>query len=55
MIGNDTPDFLFDLALTYFLAGRLDDAVATLEQIPVAAEKTIASGPMSPSLGWPNR
>lgn len=42
MIGNDTPKFLFDLALTYFLAGRLDDALVTLEQTVVAAERLIA-------------
>jgi len=43
MIGNDRPNFLFDLAVTYFLVARFDDSLTTLRQIGVAADKTIMS------------
>ncbi len=39
MIGNDSPIFLFDLALTYFLVGRCDDALLTLEQSVASMER----------------
>src|SRR5580704_9281631 len=53
MIGNDSPTFLLDLAATYFLVDRVDDAVASLRQVEVETGKLIAyyaaaSGPNSP-------
>jgi hypothetical protein len=42
MIGNDTPNFLFDLALTYYLAGYFHEAYASLRETALEAEKLIA-------------
>ena len=42
MIGNDTSNFLFDLAVTYFLVGRYDEALLTLRETSEAAERTAA-------------
>lgn len=47
MIGNDTIIFLFDLAITYYLVGRFEDALLTLEQSLAAAEK-LRSGSTEP-------
>jgi|HubBroStandDraft_6_1064221.scaffolds.fasta_scaffold231897_1 hypothetical protein len=53
MVGNDSPAFLLDLAMTYFMVDRVDDAVASLRQVGVETGKLIAyyaapSGPDSP-------
>jgi hypothetical protein len=40
MIGNDTANFLFDLAVTYFLVGRYREALLTLRETADAAERT---------------
>jgi hypothetical protein len=40
MIRNDTPIFLFDLAVTYFLVGRYDEALLKLRETADAAERT---------------
>jgi hypothetical protein len=52
MIGNHSPTFLLDLAVTYFLVGRIDPAVASLRQAVVEADKLVAyyaaSGPDRP-------
>jgi hypothetical protein len=42
MIGNDRPNFLLDLGVTYFLVGRADDAVASLRQAAMQAQALIA-------------
>jgi hypothetical protein len=42
MIGNDSPPFLLDLAVTYFLVGRVDDAVASLRQLETSSRALIA-------------
>jgi hypothetical protein len=51
MIGNDTPNFLFDLAVTYFLLGRHDEALLTLRETSEAAERTAAGFVQA---GYPN-
>ena len=49
MIGNDTPGFMLDLAVTYFLIGRYHEALLTLGEIPAEAEKRLESyGPAGP-------
>ena len=53
MVGNDSPTFLLDLAVTYFLVEQIDAAVDSLRQAAVEAKKLIAyysraSGPNSP-------
>lgn len=40
MIGNDTANFLFDLAVTYFLLQRYPEALRTLRETTEAAERT---------------
>jgi hypothetical protein len=42
MIGNDTPGFMLDLAVTYFLIGRYPEAVLTLGEIPAAVDNVIS-------------
>ena len=42
MIGNDRPSFLLDLAVTYFLVERSDEALATLSQTVAETEKLLA-------------
>lgn len=41
MIGNPSPGFLLDLAVTYFLIGRYHEAELALGEIPSEAEKQI--------------
>ena len=41
MIGNDSPLFLFDLAVTYFLVGRYHEALLALRETSMEAERTI--------------
>ena len=53
MIGNESPTFLLDLAVTYFLVERVDAAMDSLRQVAVETERLIgyyavASGPRSP-------
>ena len=43
MIGNDRPNFLLDLAVTYFLVGRLEDAMVSLRQVEARTEQLIAN------------
>jgi hypothetical protein len=42
MIGNERPSFLLDLAVTYFLVERIDEALGTLSQTAAETEKLIA-------------
>jgi len=42
MIGNDSPGFLFDLGVTYFLIGRVHGAVSVLGEIPAEIDKNIS-------------
>ena len=53
MIGNESPNFLLDLAVTYFLVERVDAAMDSLRQVAVETERLIgyyavASGSRSP-------
>lgn len=41
MIGNESPAFLFDLGVTYFLIGRFHESVSTLSEIPVEIDKSL--------------
>jgi len=41
MIGNDTPKFLLDLAMTYFLVERLHEAHAAAQEASAEAEKLV--------------
>ena len=42
MIGNESPAFLLDLGVTYFLIGRSHEAVSVLCEIPAEIDKNIA-------------
>jgi hypothetical protein len=42
MIGNDSPKFLFDLAMTYFMVGRYHECFLALREASEEAERAIS-------------